>query len=168
MYDPEPFALICATCLMQDFHPADTFSFIWSLSSIAKARRKQALPTSGNISSSLCTTCHNANLDIWPYPAAEQVALPSLQQVLTRHQEPAVQDTQSQISLSAFLKPVHKHCKRSKAGKGSHTIKKDQIVELPPSPDMSTIQVDVETARIIEARTPGQLSRAPSEVSSIP
>lgn len=150
----------------------DAFSFIWSLETVALARKKQQLPTTANMSSSICSTCQNPNFGIWPYTnAPEQVALPTLQQVLTRHEEPENRHTHSQLSLSNFLKPVHHACKRSKAGKGSLSVTADNApysYQLPPS-DTSTVQVEVETVHLVEAGTLNtSLSRTPSTYSKPP
>lgn len=120
------------------------------------ARRKQGHTSSGNPASTLCTTCQNHMSDAWPYLTADQVALPSLQQVLTRHEEPGAQSSRSQISISAFLKPSRHSCSRSKAGKGMLSVPVNtELPSFASTPELSTIHVDVETARNIEQRTPG-------------
>lgn len=142
-------------CLTPD-SCADAFSFIWSLETVSIARKKQQLPTTANMSSSRCSTCQNPNFGIWPYAnSPEQVALPTLQQVLTRHEEPEGRSTHSQLSLSAFLKPVHHACKRSKAGKGSLSLVPAEAQPQQISPAESpTVQVDVQTVHLVEAGLP--------------
>lgn len=136
----------------------DAFSFIWSLETVAVARKKRQLPSIGKASSSRCTSCQTPNIGIWPYPnGLEQLPLPTLQQVLTRHEEPGTRSSQSQMSLAAFLKPAHR---RSKAGTGSISVsaKVNDLPVLPPSPNLSIIYVETDTAHQVEAHTSGRSS----------